>query len=93
MTKTIYWRLTIHFWPRAAEAGVRPVVSNGFEAGEQFYRPRDIDFQNPPSREEFLEVVGQIPWMQAVWYDLLPILARNQSLIQYLAAQWELESH
>lgn len=77
MFKTTYWRLTVHFWPRAVEAGIRPVVSRGFESGEQFYRPRDLDFQNPPSREEFLEIVGRVPWMQTAWHDLLPILAMN----------------
>lgn len=77
MTKTSYWRLTIHFWPRAAEAGVRPVVSHGFEAGEHFYRPRSLDFEFPPSREEFIEIVNRVPWMQAAWHGLLPILARN----------------
>ena len=77
MTKTTYWRLTIHFWIHAAEAGVKPVISHGFEAGEQFYRPRDMDFQHPPSREEFTEIVMRVPWMQAAWHRLLPVLARN----------------
>jgi hypothetical protein len=77
MTKTTYWRLTIHFWPRAAEANVQSVVAQGFEEGLQFYRPRSIDFDNPPGREEFLEVVGRVPWMQAAWHDLLPILGGN----------------
>jgi hypothetical protein len=78
MIKTTYWRLTIHFWPRAAEAGVRPVASIGFEAGEQFYRPRNLDFERPPGRAEFVEIVNRVPWMQAAWHDLLPLLARNQ---------------
>jgi hypothetical protein len=77
MTKTTYWRLTIHFWPRAAEAGIQPVVSHGFEGGEQYYRPRSIDFEHPPSREEFIEIVNRVPWMQAAWHKLLPILAKN----------------
>lgn len=77
MKRTTYWRLTVSFWPRAAEAGVRPVCSHGFEAGEQFYRPHDLDFERPPSREEFLEIVSVVPWMQAAWHRLLPILAKN----------------
>lgn len=77
MTKTNYWRLTIHFWPRAATAGVQPAIAHGFESGEQFYCPRTIDFENPPSREEFLEIVNRVPWMQAAWNRLLPILPRN----------------
>jgi hypothetical protein len=77
MIKTSYWRLTIHFWPQATNAGVRPVVSHGFETGEQFYCPRDLDFEYPPSRNEFIEVVNQVPWMQVAWTTLLPILAKN----------------
>lgn len=77
MTRTTYWRLTIHFWPRATEAGLKPVVSHRFEAGEQFYRPHSIDFERPPSRDEFVEVVNRVPWMQAAWNKLLPILPRN----------------
>ena len=77
MTKTTYWRLTIHFWLHAVEAGVKPVISHGFEGGEQFYRPRDMDFQNPPSREEFTEIVMRVPWMQAAWSRLLPLLPQN----------------
>ena len=77
MLRTTYWRLTVHFWPRAAEAGVQPVISHGFETGEQFYRPRNIDFDHPPSREDFAEIVMRVPWMQAAWNKLLPIVAHN----------------
>jgi hypothetical protein len=77
MKRTTYWRLTVSFWPSAAKAGVRPVISHGFEAGEQFYRPHDLDFEHPPSREEFLEIVSVVPWMQAAWHRLLPILVKN----------------
>jgi hypothetical protein len=78
MTKTTYWRLTVSFWPNAAATGLQPVISHGFEEGEQFYRPRNIDFEQPPSREEFVEIVMRVPWMQAAWNKLLPILAHNQ---------------
>ena len=78
MMRTTYWRLTIHFWPRTAEAGIQPVIAHGFEEGDQFYRPHAIDFERAPSREEFLEVVNRVPWMQTAWNELLPILARNQ---------------
>jgi hypothetical protein len=77
MTKTTSWRLLVSFWLRATEAGVRPIISHGFEAGEQFYRPHVLDFERPPSREEFLQVVNRVPWMQAAWHDLLPILPKN----------------
>ncbi len=78
MTNTTFWRLTIHYWPRAVEAGVRPVASIGFEAGEQYYRPRSIDFERPPSRDEFVEIVNRVPWMHRAWHDLLPLLPKNQ---------------
>jgi len=61
MKRHDYWQLTIHFWPAATEAGVQPVKAIGFEDGPQFYRPDTIDFDHPPSRDEFLEVVQTIP--------------------------------
>lgn len=77
MKRHDYWTLTIHFWPAATEAGVQPVKANAYEDGPQFYRPDAIDFDHPPSREEFLEVTQAIPWM-GVWQDtLLPIVASN----------------
>jgi hypothetical protein len=77
MKRADYWTLTIHFWPTGIDAGLQPVVANGFEEGPQFYRPDSIDFEKPPSREEFLEVTQTIPWM-GVWQDtLLPIVASN----------------
>jgi hypothetical protein len=77
MKRVDYWTLTIHFWPTATEAGVKPVKTDGFQEGPQFYRPDSIDFDKPPSREEFLEVVQSVPWM-GVWQDaLLPLVATN----------------
>ncbi|NLS97540.1 MAG: hypothetical protein GXX96_35825 [Planctomycetaceae bacterium] len=77
MKRHDYWQLTVHFWPAATEAGVQPVKANGFEEGPQFYRPDTIDFDHPPSRDEFLAVVQTIPWM-SVWQDtLLPVVANN----------------
>jgi hypothetical protein len=77
MKRHDYWQLTIHFWPAATEAGVQPVKANAFEDGPQFYRPDSIDFDHPPSRDEFLEVTQAIPWM-SVWQDtLLPVVASN----------------
>ena len=77
MKRADYWQLTIHFWPAATEAGVRPIKAHGFEEGPQFYRPDSIDFDHPPSRKEFLEVTQTIPWM-GLWQDtLLPVVATN----------------
>jgi len=77
MRRMDYWRLTIHFWPSAVEAGTQPIKTDGFEQGPQFYRAHTIDFDHPPSREEFLAVTREIPWM-GVWQDtLLPVVAQN----------------
>ncbi len=75
-----YWRLTISYWPRAAEAGVRPQEAVGFSFDDSpaLYRPYEIDFSNPPSREDLHSVIAHTPWMDG-WKDtLLPVLARNQ---------------
>jgi len=59
------------------EAGKSPIKTDRFEQGQEFYRPHTIDFDQPPSREEFLAVTRQFPWM-AVWQDtLFPIVAEN----------------
>jgi hypothetical protein len=72
------WRLTVAYWPRATAAGLEPQVAVGFSEGAQFYRPHDIDFNQPPSREDFLAVVRQTPWMQVWQKDLLPVIDQNQ---------------
>jgi hypothetical protein len=77
MRHTTYWRLTIHFWPQAVEAGVTPVHSHGFEEGPQYYHTRNVDFENAPSRQDFLDVVAQIPWMQRTWGRLSAIISVN----------------
>lgn len=79
MTRYNFWILTVSFWPEAAEADVRPLVSLSFcDEGPAFYCPREIHFQNPPSRQEFLEVVKTTPWMAHFWNDtLLPVIAAN----------------
>jgi hypothetical protein len=78
MNKQDFWRLSVAFWPRAAEAGLQPCVAAGYgEEGPQFYRPYDIDFANRPSQEDFLAVVQQTPWMHAWERALLPVIAKN----------------
>ena len=80
MKRTDYWRLTVHFYPHAAEQNVRPVrLPHGFGEGVPpgGYAPHDFDFRNPPSREDFLQVYNQLPWMN-VWKDtLIPVIAAN----------------
>src|ERR1700722_741575 len=58
-------------------AGLDPCIAAGFCEGPQFYRPHDIDFAQRPSREDFLAVVRQTPWMQVWEKDLLPVIAKN----------------
>jgi hypothetical protein len=73
------WRLTIHYWPRATEAGVRPQRSIGFSFDESpaLYRAHELDFTRPPSREDFHAVVARTPWMTCWEETLLPVLALN----------------
>ena len=78
MNKQDIWRLTVCFWPAAAEAGVAPCVATSYtQEGPQFYRPHDFDFTRPPSHEDFLAVVNQTPWMRGWEQDLLPVIAKN----------------
>ena len=82
LTRTEYWRLTIHYFPAAAKAGLCPVPYMWMGCGEdqpQFYQPRDIDFTYAPKREDFLAVVASVPWMRTSWEkELLPLIAANQ---------------
>lgn len=80
LTRTEYWRLTIHYFPEATAAGRTPVPHDGFEREwqPQWYKPHDIDFSSPPSRDDLLAVVAQTPWMHGWGEDLLPLIAQNQ---------------
>lgn len=73
------FRLTIHFWPRAAAASVRPQPFEGFTLDEDpaLYRPHEIVFSHPPARDDFLAVVRQTPWMLTWGDDLMPLIANN----------------
>lgn len=44
---------------------------------DSWNEPREIDFQNPPSREDFLQLVEQTPWMVSYNDYLLPVIARS----------------
>jgi len=75
--RTVYWQLEVSFWLSAVEAGVKPVLARSYRSDPASYVPHTVDFQYPPSREDFLQVVSQIPWMH-VWQDnLLPIIAKH----------------
>jgi hypothetical protein len=76
--RSTFWSLTVHYYPAAAAAGLRPVENESFALdGPQYYRPHRFDFANPPRREDFLAVCRKLPWTH-VWNDtLLPVLERN----------------
>jgi hypothetical protein len=97
MKKLDFWRLTVAYWPKAADAGLQPCVAVGYgEEGAQFHRPHDIDFAKPPTREDFLAVVRQTPWMHVWETTLLPLLAQNDWPIVpacHKAAHVELTAH
>ena len=80
MDITSDWKLTIHHWPRATDAGVRPQLYTGFSLDEcpALYRPTELVFSHPPSREDLLVVVARTPWMASWQETLLPVLAQNQ---------------
>jgi hypothetical protein len=78
MEKLDFWRLTVAYWPKAAEAGLLPCPIKGFgDEGPQFYRPHNIDFANRPSREDFLAIVRRTPWMHVWEAALLPVIAQT----------------
>lgn len=76
------WRLTVAYWPDAAEAGVHPVIGRFGDLIDQkcppnLYHPSEIDFRTPPTRADFLQVVRQVIWMHVWEQELLPIIAAN----------------
>ena len=67
------WKLTLHWYPKAAEAGKSPVANPTFHDSEQdwekhpeWYVPKAFLFQNPPTREDFTNLYNKTPWMQTV---------------------------
>lgn len=80
MNRTDDWRLTVHYWPRATDAGVRPQLCTGFSFDDSPapYRAHEVNFSNPPTREDFLAVVAQTPWMHVWEQTLLPVIEKNQ---------------
>lgn len=87
MQRDKYWRLTIEFWAHAVDAGVQPVKCHGFPTEDHpgHYRSHTVDFNEPPTREDFLAVVAMTPWMQS-WKDsLIPVMEKNDwPMIDYM---------
>ena len=77
LQERVFYSLTVKYWPKAAEQGVRPIECRGFSDDQGHYSPTVIEFGNPPSRADFLQIVRQTPWMH-VWEDaLVPVIAAN----------------
>ena len=80
------WTLTIHWYPRAAEAGVTPcpstfaTIAREFgqtgDVGPAYYNPHEFIFSAPPSREDLLALIDCVPWMQASFKNAEPSLYR-----------------
>jgi hypothetical protein len=68
MRKTDIFTLTVSYWPSATAAGKRPVVAIGFPEGDQYYSPHEFHFRLTPSRADFAELIGQLPWVKC-WLD------------------------
>jgi len=77
MRREDFWRLTVSYWPHAVEARLTPQVSAGFAEGEQYYRPHEFDFDNPPSRADFAAVCKMLPWTSVWKYTLFQVIAAN----------------
>lgn len=85
MTRLKYfWSLTIHYYPNAVKAGVKPISTSFGEFLEDdgknpaLYRPYEFYFESPPTRNEFLEVVRLTPWASHAWSNtLVPVIAIN----------------
>ena len=78
MKRNHYWKLTVSYWPNAAEAGVSPVEARGFhDDGPQFHRPSEFEFDNPPSRADFLAACKMMYWTSVWEGTLFPVLASN----------------
>ncbi len=75
-----FWSLTVSYWPQAAELGLKPreCVRYADLDDPARYRPHVFNFVHAPSRQDFLDMLKQLPWTQC-WNDtLLPIIAKNQ---------------
>jgi len=72
--------LTVHYYPEAAEAGVKPIEVCEYpeEHEPSHYRSHTFHFDKPPSRQDFLDMCYRfLPWTH-VWEDnLLSLIKEN----------------
>ncbi len=78
MKKTETWELTISYWPNATVNNVKPVHSHAFVEEDDYpgyYKPTSFDFDYPPSRQDFADLVAITPYLHG--QDFLLVLATN----------------
>ncbi len=64
-----FYTLTVHYYPQAVEAPL---------AQGESYRSYSFNFSNPPTPEDFKNLVKKLPWAYGAWEDtLIPILDTN----------------
>lgn len=70
--------LRVHYYPHAIEHNVTPMES-GFAPGYPgAYFSHTLQFDHPPTPEDFTEVVNQLPWAKEAWGEtLIPLLQFN----------------
>lgn len=80
MTRRDCFKLTIHYYPNAALAGVHPFEPGGYPMDENpaYYRSHTFHFAKPPSRKDFLAMCRQcLPWTHVWENSLLPLVDKN----------------
>ena len=82
MSYSEFWTLTVHYYPEAAKAGVRPIDKQWFSGEHEpcHYRSRSFHFNKPPSRRDFLTMVQMTYWAYHAWKDdLLPLIESGKA--------------
>lgn len=79
--KSIY-HLSVHFFPRAVEAGVVPVEANNLPLCSDWqpchYKSHTFEFEYPPTRDDFKAVIHSLPWASWMRDEIFPCLDRSQ---------------
>lgn len=82
MSRSEFWTLTVHYYPEAVKAGVRPIDKQWFSGEHEpcHYRSHSFHFNKPPSRKDFLRMVQRIYWAHHAWKDdLLPLIESGKA--------------
>lgn len=86
MRKNTIWSLTVHFYKRQIDEGLKPIRTEMFACSQcslaegkldqrSLYHAHTFQFVHPPSREEFAKLVQFLPWAAHCWEEmLLPLI-------------------